>query len=111
MAQKHMKSRKKRLTAMQRIGRPGPASIDLVYLRTNGHCWYCGEHVPMADATHDHLVPIIAGGTTTLENLVMACRACNGAKGHLSLDAYRAQCGGTTWQFYGERSHTRIRAQ
>jgi 5-methylcytosine-specific restriction endonuclease McrA len=40
-------------------------------------CAYCTKP---AD-TLDHVVPRIAGGLTVAENLVPACRRCNGAKG------------------------------
>jgi 5-methylcytosine-specific restriction endonuclease McrA len=40
-------------------------------------CAYCANP---AD-TLDHVVPRIGGGLTVAENLVPACRRCNGAKG------------------------------
>jgi 5-methylcytosine-specific restriction endonuclease McrA len=40
-------------------------------------CAYCSES---AD-TLDHVVPRLRGGLTVAENLVPACRRCNGAKG------------------------------
>jgi 5-methylcytosine-specific restriction endonuclease McrA len=39
-------------------------------------CAYCANP---AD-TLDHVVPRVAGGQTAAENLVPACRRCNGAK-------------------------------
>jgi len=41
-----------------------------------GCCAYCGEG---AD-TLDHVLPRSKGGMTVAENLVPACRRCNGAK-------------------------------
>jgi hypothetical protein len=40
-------------------------------------CAYCSEP---AD-TLDHVLPQLKGGLTVRENLVPACRPCNGAKG------------------------------
>lgn len=35
--------------------------------------------------TVDHIVPIVSNGTTTLDNLVPACKHCNCTKGSKSL--------------------------
>lgn len=43
----------------------------------NGKCAYCGT---LAD-TLDHIKPRYKGGTTTVSNLVPACRLCNQRKG------------------------------
>ena len=37
-------------------------------------CQYCGHH---EDLTFDHVIPRSKGGTTTWENVVAACSACN----------------------------------
>lgn len=52
--------------------------IDL----TDGRCGICGEYVPTADITIDHIVPIRRGGHHTWENLQVAHRLCNAAKGN-----------------------------
>jgi 5-methylcytosine-specific restriction endonuclease McrA len=48
-----------------------------IFAEWNHACAYCAES---AD-TLDHVVARIAGGLTVAENLVPACRRCNGAKG------------------------------
>ena len=41
-------------------------------------CRYCGgSEIAL---TLDHITPYIQGGTSTLENLVVACRSCNSKK-------------------------------
>ena len=48
-------------------------------------CAYCGFRFRgKADATVDHVVPIVMGGKTEMSNLVLACQPCNNAKGDLS---------------------------
>lgn len=42
-------------------------------------CAYCGKHV--GKLTQDHVIPIVAGGAYSVENIVPACRACNSSKG------------------------------
>ena len=51
-----------------------------VYLRDNGHCQYCGDHVERKDSTLDHVHPISKGGKTSWENCVTACGPCNADK-------------------------------
>lgn len=51
-------------------------------------CYLCGRQVSDAlpfthplKANIDHVVPISKGGTHTLDNVRVACRSCNSAKG------------------------------
>jgi len=52
-----------------------------------GRCHLCGQQVELSDetspryATIDHIVPLSKGGRDTLDNLALACVACNRAKG------------------------------
>lgn len=48
-----------------------------IFAEWNHSCAYCYDP---AD-TLDHVVARVAGGLTVAENLVPACRRCNGAKG------------------------------
>lgn len=52
----------------------------------SGKCQYCGAK----NANHiDHIVPVSKGGEGVLENLTLACEACNIRKSDLELpDAY-----------------------
>ncbi len=44
-----------------------------------GRCAYCGrDDLPL---TRDHVVPLVAGGNHTAENIVPACGHCNSSKG------------------------------
>jgi hypothetical protein len=57
--------------------------LTAIYERDAGHCRYCDrlvdfENPTRADgASHDHVDPM---GDNTLENVVLACRRCNGNK-------------------------------
>lgn len=48
--------------------------------RDNWVCSYCGKHLEGADATADHIIAKNNGGEDRLDNLVAACRKCNGTK-------------------------------
>ena len=54
-----------------------------VFERDKGICQYCeinllGSFSSYWSATVDHVVAVAAGGGDELENLVLACPACNG---------------------------------
>ena len=69
-----------------------PALRAIMWERTSGRCWYCGEPMnPFSEFSIDHLVPICDGGTNTYDNLVPCCRMCNAVKRGLGMDAFRAR--------------------
>lgn len=56
-----------------------------------GRCHYCGQRMPAADLTMDHIVPVARGGKSTKGNVVPACKSCNTKKKQLlpmEWDAY-----------------------
>jgi 5-methylcytosine-specific restriction endonuclease McrA len=70
-----------------------------VFARDGGRCAYCGVAVRPRQpglhrapdlATLDHLHPRSQGGRTCEENLVLACQACNNARGVMEAEAFRA---------------------
>lgn len=53
-----------------------------------GKCIHCNSHLavaldgtPISRATIEHIHPRTAGGTDAIENLALACAACNSSKG------------------------------
>ena len=52
---------------------------EAVRLRAGHRCEYChaSEQWQYVEFTMEHLTPIAAGGTSTIENLALACFACN----------------------------------
>lgn len=57
-----------------------------VFTRDGFRCQYCGERFTMQKLTFDHVIPRAAGGRTEWDNIVTACRPCNGRKGARSPD-------------------------
>lgn len=57
-----------------------------VYLRDDYTCQYCGNKFKAEDLTFDHVLPRCKGGQTTWDNIVTACRDCNGRKGGKTLE-------------------------
>jgi HNH endonuclease len=58
----------------------------LVAERAYHRCEYCRapESIFNAVLEVEHINPVVAGGTSTEENLALACRSCNGFKGSRS---------------------------
>lgn len=70
-------------------------TLAKVYKRNHGVCYICGKHLILNDdynrldaPTIEHVVPICKGGTHTWDNVRLACRACNTAKGTKLLKEY-----------------------
>lgn len=61
--------------------RPAPLTRFNLFLRDAFRCLYCGRRQAVEELTFDHLLPRARGGTSHWENLVAACRGCNGRKG------------------------------
>ena len=60
-----------------------------VFERDGRVCVYCGKSI--GTLTCDHVVPVSRGGSSTLDNLVTACLACNVAKATRTPEEWRAQ--------------------
>lgn len=43
-------------------------------------CHYCGGKFPPAELTMDHVVPLVRGGRSSKNNLVVCCKSCNSRK-------------------------------
>jgi 5-methylcytosine-specific restriction endonuclease McrA len=77
---------------------PGPSRLphaSIVWDRCGGNCTYCGSPMmrmqnELLSFSIDHATPRSRGGTNHLENLVGACRRCNGDKGSLTREEYEA---------------------
>jgi 5-methylcytosine-specific restriction endonuclease McrA len=83
MNRKHKRRKKKRLT-------------EKMHKKRKGKCFYCGRKTLLGSqfagnprqATFDHVKPLSGGGYDKAKNGVLACRACNGAKGSLSVGVF-----------------------
>ena len=77
-----------------------------IFAKTNGYCFYCGLPIrctALDESPRDwllvkdderlmvpeHATPTSRGGTNAQANLLPACRACNNAKGSLTLREFR----------------------
>ncbi len=64
-----------------------PLTRTNVYKRDQFTCVYCGN-TNKAELTLDHVVPKSKGGKDSWNNLVTACKKCNGEKADLTLEEW-----------------------
>lgn len=77
---------------MLRITAKEAVVIAKKYVSTS-NCIYCNrEFTDNNPKSTDHIVPVVAGGANTLDNINICCLQCNFSKGKLSLDEWFALC-------------------
>ena len=59
-----------------------PVSRRALLVRDRYTCQYCGDQPGRLHLTIDHVFPKSRGGATSWENVVAACKRCNGKKGN-----------------------------
>jgi len=59
-----------------------PVTRRTILARDNYTCQYCGATPVRQELTLDHVLPRSRGGKSTWENVVTACKKCNGRKGN-----------------------------
>ena len=62
--------------------RPIRITLENICIRDNWKCQYCGKTCTKENATKDHIIPKskMNSNPNTWENLVLACKRCNGLK-------------------------------
>ncbi len=62
-------------------------------------CVWCGRPFgPLVPPTTEHVVPRAKGGPSWIENELLACRRCNGERGHQPPVAWLEECLRRGWQ-------------
>ena len=54
---------------------------DVLELRKETKCFYCGCELNDSNRTIDHFIPLSRGGSNTRDNMVACCFGCNNKKG------------------------------
>ena len=57
-----------------------PNERKIIYKKTKGLCYLCGEFVDFDSFEVEHKVPLSKGGTNDLSNLFCSCHCCNSIK-------------------------------
>jgi len=72
--------------------------------RDGDTCIWCGRRFwDLVPPTTEHLVPRVKGGPSWLENVVAACRRCNGERGHRRAVDWLEECERRGWSPDAER--------
>lgn len=58
----------------------------ILFATTDHRCFYCGLK---GNLTVDHIIPKSKGGTSSLNNLLPACRKCNRQKSSMTVEEFR----------------------
>lgn len=66
---------------------------ELVYLKYDRHCAYCGVLLEKRELRVDHKVSLAKGGSNDLDNLMPACHDCNRYKLFYDLEIFRMMLG------------------
>jgi len=80
----------------------------IVWLKTDGKCWYCGKQTHPFGKDRDsfqvdHFISISHGGTNDMKNLVPSCGYCNGVKKDYPIEDVRRLLVGIQCRFYFEK--------
>jgi 5-methylcytosine-specific restriction endonuclease McrA len=70
----------KRQGTNQRVSIPSDVK-KAVWKRDGGKCANCGSEVELE---FDHIIPVVKGGSSTIQNIQVLCRKCNRKK-HASI--------------------------
>ena len=58
-------------------GTPSPGPCKLIWLKTAGHCHFCGDQLDDDHWQADHVVPRMRAGNDDVSNLLPICPECN----------------------------------
>ena len=58
-----------------------------------GDCFYCRKQVRPELLAIDHAEALASGGKDDIQNLLIACKDCNGAKGRKAIEIYKPDAG------------------
>lgn len=67
------------------------ATRELIYLKYEGHCAYCGIEIPYEKMQVDHINAKYLGGKDNIDNYNPSCRMCNFYKGTFTIEGFRKQ--------------------
>ena len=68
-------------------------ALRLAFEIHGGDCFYCEQPVKKGDLSIDHAEPAASGGKSHLQNLLIACTACNQKKGPKPIERFDPDAG------------------
>jgi 5-methylcytosine-specific restriction endonuclease McrA len=79
--------RRQRVDAARSLGSHTAREWGDLQRASDHRCYYCSAFC-LRRPTKDHVVPVSRGGSDRIENIVLACRYCNSAKGTMTQDEF-----------------------
>jgi hypothetical protein len=71
---------------------------EIIWQKSEGHCWYCGDNLPNKGWHADHFEPVYRRGgelwkleNDVIDNIVPACAPCNLFKSVFSVEEFRRE--------------------
>jgi hypothetical protein len=58
------------------------------FMKGKNFCYYCKKKIPRNEITMDHMYPRSVGEPTIPQNLLPACKSCNGSKSDMTYEQY-----------------------
>lgn len=72
----------------EKIYRTKPVLRHQILIEQKHECFFCHKYLFSKDATLEHKIPILRGGTNDESNLCVSCTRCNNEKGAMTVDEY-----------------------
>ena len=67
-----------RATRKKKVNRKrGTVLVQTLFARDGEQCWFCQRLLTFENATIEHLLNVSNGGNNHINNLTVACNACN----------------------------------
>jgi 5-methylcytosine-specific restriction endonuclease McrA len=90
--EKHRAGRQRRRARLANVENNFTAADWRALVEVSKHCHWCRRKFTKSrKPTHDHVIPLAAGGANTPNNSVCACRECNTRKGARLVDPVTRQ--------------------
>lgn len=84
----HLGSRVANMERARSLGTHTPREWWLYVRSVKAVCEYCRKDTTVWNLQQDHRIPVSRGGSDAIDNLAVACRACNYEKGTMTADEY-----------------------
>ena len=65
--------------------------FNVVKIRQNNYCWYCGKEMEPSKLTKAHVFLRSKGGNNDMDNIIMVCKPCNSSTGDMNLFEWYAE--------------------
>ena len=94
------RNRNRRASRKKAVGEHTTEQTDALYIKQDGRCACCCVYLDTSIKHLDHIMPLILGGSNSIENLQWLCQFCNTSKSGSHPDV---------WKEYSESENFRLK--